>query len=151
MNIKYVGLGSLFLTTFIIDRITKLYALKLGDSIIRPVHGIKLLLVKNRGISWGILHNSNKWVYILLLMLIALVLIYFGVHAYRHYKKSASLVGYMLLFAGASSNYIDRLFCNGVIDFIEISYCGYSFPVFNIADIAIMCGACILCIEYLRS
>ena len=49
-----------------------------------------------------------------------------------------------LLFAGALGNAIDRIFRGYVIDFIETAF--IDFPVFNVADIAITCGAVIMAI-----
>lgn len=49
-----------------------------------------------------------------------------------------------LLFAGALGNAIDRIFRGYVVDFIETAF--IDFPVFNVADIAITCGAVIMAI-----
>ena len=53
----------------------------------------------------------------------------------------------MLMFAGALGNAIDRIFRGYVVDFIETTF--ISFPVFNIADIAITVGAVLLIIYIL--
>lgn len=56
-----------------------------------------------------------------------------------------------LILAGALGNLIDRLWLGKVIDFIELYYDRWYFPVFNIADIAINIGAALLIIDSLRS
>ncbi|MBK8183092.1 MAG: lipoprotein signal peptidase [Candidatus Competibacteraceae bacterium] len=56
-----------------------------------------------------------------------------------------------LVLAGALGNLIDRLWLGKVIDFIELYYDRWYFPVFNIADIAINIGAALLIIDSLRS
>jgi len=56
-----------------------------------------------------------------------------------------------LVLGGAFSNGIDRLFLGGVRDILTLPHV-LSFPSFNVADIAIMTGVCILWIaEVLRS
>lgn len=47
-----------------------------------------------------------------------------------------------LVFAGAFSNGIDRLFRGYVVDYIQTTF--INFPVFNIADIAITVGAVLM-------
>jgi signal peptidase II len=45
----------------------------------------------------------------------------------------------VLFFSGALGNAIDRVIYKFVVDFIDIKW--FNFPVFNIADIAIVLGA----------
>jgi signal peptidase II len=50
-----------------------------------------------------------------------------------------------LVFGGAIGNYIDRLRFRYVIDFFDFHWQGrYSYPAFNIADIAIVSGIALL-------
>ena len=59
----------------------------------------------------------------------------------------------VFLSAGAIGNLIDRiwggevLFKGGVVDFFD--FCLINFPVFNIADISIVCGAILLSVYML--
>lgn len=50
------------------------------------------------------------------------------------------LVGLIAIIAGSLSNIVDRFIYGGVIDFIELSYNQWIWPVFNVADVAIVCG-----------
>ena len=59
-------------------------------------------------------------------------------------KNKLQNISLTLIFAGALGNAIDRIFRGFVIDFIETAF--ISFPVFNIADIAITIGAFLLVI-----
>ena len=59
-------------------------------------------------------------------------------------KHTLQRTALMLIFSGALGNAIDRIFRGYVIDFIETAF--ISFPVFNIADIAITVGAALLII-----
>ena len=49
-----------------------------------------------------------------------------------------------MMFAGAFGNAIDRIFRGFVIDYIQTSF--INFPVFNIADIYVVCGGILLAV-----
>ena len=50
---------------------------------------------------------------------------------------------------GIFGNMIDRIINHSVTDFISFRIFNYNFPVFNIADIGITIGACLLVISIL--
>ena len=54
------------------------------------------------------------------------------------------LLAFVLIIGGALSNGVDRLFWGCVIDFLSIGWA--FFPVFNLADVAIFIGTCLLLI-----
>jgi signal peptidase II len=56
-----------------------------------------------------------------------------------------------LILAGAVGNLIDRIWLGQVIDFIQLYYDRWYWPVFNIADIAIPIGAALLVVDSLRT
>ena len=56
-----------------------------------------------------------------------------------------------LILAGAVGNLIDRILFGQVIDFIQLYYERWYFPVFNVADIAINIGAGLLVFDSLLS
>ena len=51
---------------------------------------------------------------------------------------------------GLVGNLVDRLLYGYVIDFLSFNIFGYSFPVFNIADIGIVIGVIILIVSSFR-
>ena len=59
------------------------------------------------------------------------------------------IIMYSMLFGGVVGNFIDRIFYGYVIDFIDIYIFKYNFPIFNIADIMIVCGTILLLYEML--
>ena len=59
-----------------------------------------------------------------------------------------NVIGETCILAGGFSNFIDRLLNRGVVDFIKVSLWGKSFPLFNVADIAITIGAGIVLYYY---
>lgn len=129
---------------FYIDRLTKMWAL---HNAIDGVVVNKLLsfdLVFNRGVTAGMLQSDNATLSALLsLMIGAICAGLFLYMCYRWYYGHA-IIGEMLTFSGAISNLCDRYFFGAVIDFIHVKYMGYSFPIFNIADICIVLGVVIM-------
>lgn len=55
-----------------------------------------------------------------------------------------------LILGGAVGNLIDRAFTGYVIDFIDVYYQHYHWPVFNLADSAICIGAFLLFIDLIK-
>ena len=54
-----------------------------------------------------------------------------------------------VLVAGGFANWVDRLIDGRVVDFIEVLF--IDFPVFNVADIAVSCGAVLMALSLLLS
>lgn len=105
---------------------------------------IDFVYVKNNGAAFNMM--SGK-IGLLSIISVAFAL---GVIFYMFYKKPQNKVyriSVMLLFAGAVGNVIDRIFRGYVVDFIKTTF--IEFPVFNIADISIVCGAILLVIYVL--
>jgi len=55
-----------------------------------------------------------------------------------------------LILGGALGNLYDRIRLSYVVDFLEVHIVHYHWPDFNIADSAIVVGACLLLLETLR-
>lgn len=60
-------------------------------------------------------------------------------------------VALSLILGGAVGNLWDRIASGRVVDFLLFYYKQYQWPVFNLADSAIVVGACLLVIEILFS
>ena len=54
-----------------------------------------------------------------------------------------------LILAGALGNVHDRILYGSVVDFIEVHIFSYHWPDFNVADSAIVTGACLLLLDSL--
>lgn len=143
MNKKYLFLG-VSLCIFISDRITKYIIANCVDLPYLVNDYISFDLVFNRGISWGIFHDSNMTVFLMVSMISAIITLLLCMHAYCVYKKGNDIFGHLCIIIGSVSNLIDRVIYGGVIDFIILSYKNYSWPIFNIADVAIVCGVGVL-------
>lgn len=108
-----------------------------------PVLGdfFQLQLVYNPGAAFGIhVGGASRWVFTAL-TLVALVVLASMV---RGTKSGDALRLYALasVMAGASGNLFDRLRSSrGVVDFLLFSVGDYHWPNFNVADMAVSCGA----------
>ena len=129
---------------FIIDRITKVYAI--NNFINSPYEGslLNFTYLENRGAAFGILQDSRIFFIILTIIIVGYLFYYFM----KNYKTNFSLLNIALSFiiSGALGNFYDRLFNGYVVDFIEFDF--VNFPVFNFADILVTVGS-ILFIIYL--
>jgi signal peptidase II len=52
----------------------------------------------------------------------------------------------VLVVGGAIGNLIDRIIRGYVVDFLDFYIFGYNYPVFNVSDICVVCGAILLLI-----
>jgi signal peptidase II len=67
----------------------------------------------------------------------------------NHHAHMATGVGLSLIMGGALGNLWDRLARGRVVDFLLFYYKRYQWPVFNLADSAIVIGAGLLVLEIL--
>lgn len=133
---------------FCIDRATKYIALEYcAQETVSINQFLSYELVFNRGISWGLFDTHNALLFLLVSLSIALVTLCVGYHAYHLYRHNFSITGHVLILVGSLSNIIDRIYYGGVIDFILLSYKHYSWPVFNVADMAIVMGVIIIMLQ----
>lgn len=102
---------------------------------------INLVYLKNTGAAFSILTGRVSVLGIVSVLFCIGLIIYVIIKKPKHTLQRTAL---MLIFSGALGNAIDRIFRGYVIDFIETAF--ISFPVFNIADIAITVGAALLII-----
>lgn len=114
----------------------------LGQSIPVLPQIFHLTYIQNPGAAFGILENQ-RYLFILIAAVLIIAVIYF-------YKKIIQLsklfqVGIALLFGGAIGNMIDRIFIGRVIDYMDFRI----WPVFNLADIAIVSGCAIIAFNLL--
>lgn len=96
--------------------------------------------INNYGAAWSIL--KNKTTFLILLSLIALFVIYRFMYVFQINKRNNIAFG--LVVGGLVGNLIDRWLFGYVRDFLSFRIFGYDYPIFNIADMAIVIGAFLL-------
>ena len=105
---------------------------------------VRFTLVYNPGAAFGLsLGPYSRWIF-MVLTFAALVILWrlFQQTAPGH---TARIVAISMVAAGAIGNLIDRIKSPlGVVDFIDVGVPAYRWPTFNIADMAVSCGAIML-------
>ena len=145
------GIFSVLILT-LLDQYTKLLALthlrqKPGIPLIQGVLELKYL--ENRGIAFGMFQGKVAVFVVLCLVFLAAALYVFIRMPKEKYFLPLMLITFLIV-AGALGNFIDRLFRGFVVDFIYFSL--IDFPIFNVADIYVVCGGILLvlfvCLKY---
>lgn len=152
---KYSILAGIAAFIIAVDQITKFYILthfQLGDSIVVIQDFFNITFVRNFGAAFGFLAESHpqfrEW-FFLLMPPAALIIILVLLKSVRE-NDSLQISALSLIFGGAIGNYIDRLRFRYVIDFLDFHIQGkYTWPAFNVADSAIVCGVGILLVMML--
>lgn len=145
------GIISVLILTFL-DQYTKLLALthlrnKPEIPLIKGVLELKYL--ENRGIAFGMFQGKVAvFVILCVFFLVAALYVFLRMPKERYYLPLMLIT--FLIAAGALGNFIDRLFRGFVVDFIYFSL--IDFPIFNMADIYVVCGGILLvlfvCLKY---
>lgn len=133
-----------FLILFIIfaDQLIKLYILNNfshGQSL-AIIKGIfHLTYVKNTGAAFGIFKNAN----IFFIIISSLIILFLLFYRYYYFENNIYInISFGLIIGGAIGNLIDRIRLDYVVDYLDFRI----WPVFNLADSAIVVGAGILII-----
>lgn len=149
-KIKSCVWGIIFAALFVaLDQITKYLAvvyLKGGNSISIIENVFQLHYLENRGAAFGMLQGGK-----IIFVVITLILIAGMIYVYWHCPMEKRYLGVRmiitLLMAGAVGNFIDRIRLDYVIDFFYFEL--IDFPVFNVADIYVVCSMAALLILFL--
>ncbi|EKU27288.1 signal peptidase II [Catellicoccus marimammalium] len=102
---------------------------------------LDLTYLQNRGAAWSIF--QGKVGFLFLIAFIASLVIIYLLYKYRH-RSPWLRIGLGLCLGGALGNMIDRIRLGYVVDMFHLEL--FSFPVFNIADIALCIG--VVCIMF---
>ena len=137
----------------LLDQFTKWWIL---TSVMKPPQRIPitgffdLVLVYNRGVSFGIFGGAPSWATAALIIFALLLSAALCIWMWR---ADSVLLGTALGFVvgGAIGNVIDRFLHGAVVDFLDFYVAGYHWPAFNVADSAITIGVAFLIIDSLKS
>lgn len=131
-----------------IDQLSKYLAYEnLGITSMQITSFLSLTFAQNYGAAFSFLADSGGWQrYFLssvsIVASIAIIIWMFKIPG----KYKAKLVSLTLILSGALGNMIDRVMNGFVIDFIDVHYQTFYFPIFNFADVFISIGVVLLII-----
>jgi signal peptidase II len=105
---------------------------------------------RNRGAAFGILQDQR--VFFIILTVIVVVLLIWLIQKERKTGGALFLCGLGLILGGALGNFYERLLYGQVVDFLQLTFGTYVFPIFNVADSAITVGAvCLIIAVFLQA
>lgn len=106
---------------------------------------LNLTLAHNTGAAFSFLNGAGAWHHWFFMGFSFVVSIALVVWIIRLPKtERLQLVALSFILGGALGNLIDRVRLGYVIDFIDVYYKNYHWPIFNIADSAITVGTMLL-------
>ncbi len=116
-----------------------------------PVHVIgefvRFTYVRNSGVAFGLGAGLPFPYWIFSIIAVVAILYLFQRRAVHTLPRQIAL---SLILGGAIGNLIDRVSTGEVVDFIEIGWGRWHWPVFNIADMCIIGAAIVIILQSLR-
>ncbi|MCI8346829.1 MAG: signal peptidase II [Bacilli bacterium] len=144
---KIYGICSIIL---LIDQVTKIlitFKMKLHQVITVIPSFFHIHYVRNTGAAFSILEGGRY----LLIGFAIIVFLYLQRYISKNkMKRKLEIISLGLLMGGLVGNLIDRLLYGYVIDFLSCSLGTYQFPIFNIADIAIVLGISLFIVDIIN-
>ena len=122
-----------------IDMYQTIEVIKIGSTKI-----FSLTHVRNDGAAWSIMAGKSWFLIGLPIVIIIIGLVYLF---YIRKKSRFEIISLAILIAGGIGNLIDRIRFKEVIDYIRFEL--INFPVFNFADICVVIGGILFCINVL--
>ncbi|MCF7798623.1 signal peptidase II [Candidatus Woesearchaeota archaeon] len=137
---QYRGYIVLALLVLVLDQLTKL-VVRLGDLFTTGAI-VDITFIINTGSLFSLFDSVNA----INIIFIIISLFALGFLIYYVEQEKKYLLGIGLLLGGILGNLFDRIFVGGVIDWINF----HIWPVFNLADAAIVTGVIVTIIMVLR-
>jgi len=136
--------------TVILDQLSKIWIdsnMSLYQSI--PVFpGFNITYVHNFGAAFSLLSEAGGWQRWFFTLLAASISVGIVIWLKRlKPEETLSAISLGLILGGAIGNLIDRVIYGYVIDFFDVYYHTWHWPVFNIADSAITVGVALMLYE----
>ena len=144
----------ILVTIFLIDRISKLYILKLAEvenSVnVYITSYLNLFLIWNKGIAFGLLAANESIIYNTITLVISLIIVVILFMMWRGDNIQRYFLA--LVAGGALGNLYDRIIYTAVPDFIDLHFHGFHWFIFNVADIFITVGVlCLILVEFFNN
>ncbi len=140
---------------FMVDQATKAWAvrrLRFGEDIPVISGFLNFAYAQNTGVAFSMLDDhgdSGRWGLSVIAFVAAALVLYFF---WRTPRSDDRILGALaLLLAGIVGNVTDRMRLGHVVDFIDVQFGSWHYPTFNVADMAIVCGAGLMIIDIFLS
>lgn len=137
------------MAALVLDQATKQFALS-AFSPAAPIEVLPVLaftLAWNKGVSFGMFGSGG--VPAAAFIVVSLAIAAFLAWQIRKAETRLAAVGYGLIVGGALGNVLDRAVYGAVVDFVLLHWRDLSWPIFNVADMAITFGVMAILIDSL--
>ena len=138
------------IVVLIVDQLTKQLitrTMEIGQSSRVIRNFLYITYHRNSGAAFGILQGQMLFFYVITAIAVIAIILWMIKLDFK--KEPILAISLALILGGALGNLIDRVMYQAVIDFIHTIWWGNSFPIFNVADIALVCGAFLMAIDVL--
>ena len=147
---KYKSYYLLCLALVVFDQLTKQIIVSLftlGESIVINSF-VSWTYIQNTGAAFSFLSGGGGVIkaFLLAVSLFVSAMLMVWIHKTQAIRRQR-LFGQFILLSGALGNLLDRAQYGYVIDFIDVHYENYYWPVFNVADSLIFIGVILLLFE----
>ena len=147
---KYKSYYLLCLALVVLDQLTKQIVVSLftlGESMVINSY-LSWTYIQNTGAAFSILSDGGaiQRAFLLAVSLFISAMLMVWIHKTPAVRRQR-LFGQFILLSGALGNLLDRAQYGYVVDFIDVHYENYYWPVFNIADSLIFVGVVLLLFE----
>ena len=147
---KYKSYYLLCLFLVILDQLTKQIVVSLfalGESMVINSY-LSWTYIQNTGAAFSILSGGGaiQKAFLLGVSLFVSAMVMVWIHKTPAIRRQR-LFGQFLLLSGALGNLLDRAQYGYVVDFIDVHYQNFYWPVFNVADSLIFIGVVLLIFE----
>ncbi|MFN8176752.1 MAG: signal peptidase II [bacterium] len=106
----------------------------------------RLTYVHNQGAAFG-LDLGGRWSFIAVTIVVAAFILFYY---WRSERTTSARWALALILGGALGNLADRVRLGEVVDFLHLSVAGFSWPIFNVADIGVSVGVGLLALHLFR-
>lgn len=105
-----------------------------------------ITVVHNTGGAWSLFDNYSY--FFIIFSIIAVIILIKFMFSFKNNLRNN--IAFSLTIGGILSNLADRIFLGHVRDFLDFKLFGYNYPIFNIADIAIVVGVILLIVAIIK-
>lgn len=135
----------IFSIILLLDQLIKIIVQKnmnLYDEIKIIPSFFSIYYVENTGAAFSILKDAT--ILLIIISVVFIILINNQIKKEEQNLNTLSIISLGLVLGGIFGNLIDRILHHSVIDYLSFSFGKYAFPVFNLADMGITMGLCLL-------
>lgn len=103
--------------------------------------------IRNSGAAFGML-QGGRWFFLFITLVVVVGIVWY---LHRSYRSGSAILMFALamILGGAVGNFLDRALFGEVIDFLQFNFGDYTFPIFNLADSAIVGGVGLVILDAL--